>query len=390
MELKSAQLIIKILQDEFKSNTLEPTTTENSPMCVNSIEWKLVSTNKDRINRIIPVQKSQLQSIPTIPNQYTILDNLNFHSQTHQQREHVNPLLPPQKIGGRITESANTVQEIKRSGKCNKKTSDKKQNKIIIIGDCHARGCEHELQHKLEHGFEVQGFVKPGANLQTIANTSNKTKEKLKKKDFVVVWGGTRDVGRNESMKGLQQMRNFVDNHKQTNVIVMSVPYRHDLASNSCVNEEVKVYNRKLKKHLKVYDKTCVLEVDTDRDLFTRHELHMKPKGKKQAACKIMNTIKAILNEKKSVPIKMNYKEDLGRDNKGREEGNITRESRTGQENSNKNMQSNTKIENQQTGTPSLNIPDNRSSTRQRKAPKSLSDDFLWQQKPYIQITNLL
>jgi hypothetical protein len=71
--------------------------------------------------------------------------------------------------------------------------------------------------------------------------------EKFIKKDFVVVWGGTCDVGRNESMKGLQQIRNFVDNHKQTNVIVMSVPYRHDLESNSCVNEEVKVYNRKLK-----------------------------------------------------------------------------------------------------------------------------------------------
>ena len=33
-ELKSAQLIIKILQDELKSNMLEPTTTENLPTCV--------------------------------------------------------------------------------------------------------------------------------------------------------------------------------------------------------------------------------------------------------------------------------------------------------------------------------------------------------------------
>jgi hypothetical protein len=112
--------------------------------------------------------------------------------------------------------------------------------------------------------------------------------------------------------------------------------------------------------------------VDTDRDLFTRHGLHMNPKGKEQVACKIMNTIKAMLNEKKSVPIKINYKEDLGKDNKGTEGGNITMESTTGQENSNKNT------EKQQMGTPSLNIPDNRSSTRQMKAPKSLSDDFLW------------
>jgi len=72
------------------------------------------------------------------------------------------------------------------------------------------------------------------------------------------VWGGTQDVGRNKSEKGLCQLRNFVENLKHT-VIVMSVPYRHDLALNSCVNHEVKVYNRELKKHLKVFKNRCVI-----------------------------------------------------------------------------------------------------------------------------------
>ena len=53
-------------------------------------------------------------------------------------------------------------------------------------------------------------------------------------------------------------------------------------------------------------------------------------------------------------------------------------DSGTGQEFSNKNMQFNTGTENKQKSTASLIIPDNRSPTRQRKAPKSLSDDFLW------------
>jgi hypothetical protein len=57
--------------------------------------------------------------------------------------------------------------------------------------------------------------VKPGADLQTIVNTSTKTVGKLTKKDVVVVWGGTRDVGRNETEKGLHQI-NFVETHKQT------------------------------------------------------------------------------------------------------------------------------------------------------------------------------
>jgi hypothetical protein len=74
--------------------------------------------------------------------------------------------------------------------------------------------------------------VKPAANLQTIVNTSTETIQKLSNKDVAVVWGGTRDTGRNESEEGLRQIRNFVENMNHTNVIVMSVPYRHDLAPN--------------------------------------------------------------------------------------------------------------------------------------------------------------
>ena len=55
----------------------------------------------------------------------------------------------------------------------------------------------------------------------------------------------------------------------------MGVPCRYDLDPKSCVNDEVKVYNIKLKKHLKVFGNTRVIEVDANRDLFTRHGLHM-------------------------------------------------------------------------------------------------------------------
>jgi len=166
----------------------------------------------------------------------------------------------------------------------NKKTQAKKRSKIIIIGDSHARGCALELQHNLKQDYEIQGIVNPGASLRTIVNAPIESLGKLTKKDVIVVRGGTRDVGQNESGNGLRQIRNFVENLKQTNVIVMSVPHRHDLAPNSCVNQEVKVYNRKLIKLLKVQENTCVLEVDTEHDLFTRHGLHMNRKGKQHIA----------------------------------------------------------------------------------------------------------
>jgi len=68
-------------------------------------------------------------------------------------------------------------------------------------------------------------------------------------------------------------MKNFVTNHNQTNVTVMGVPCRYDLDRRSRVNDEVKVYNRKLNK--KTFGSICTIEVDSDSELFTRHGLHM-------------------------------------------------------------------------------------------------------------------
>ena len=192
------------------------------------------------------------------------------------------------------------------------------------------------------------------------------------------MWGGTWDTRRNETEKGLHQIINFVTNHNQTNVIVMSVSYRYDLDPKSCVNDEVKVYNRKLKKHLRVFGNICVTKVDSNKDLFTRHGLHMNSKGKEHIVKKIVKAIKVMLNEKKSDPIIMKDKEDLRVESEGIELETTTMEIETNLKNLKKDKQTNNELENKQIGTLSLDIAGTRSSIRQKKAPKSMSNDFLW------------
>jgi hypothetical protein len=46
------------------------------------------------------------------------------------------------------------------------------------------------------------------------------------------------------------------------------------------------VYNRNLKKHLKVFDNTQIIEIDPQRELYTRHGLHMNQNGKELMAKK--------------------------------------------------------------------------------------------------------
>ena len=94
-------------------------------------------------------------------------------------------LLSPNERHGSETGTSRAIQQqqqLKSKGDYNKDSSNKKQNKIIILGDSHARGCAQEVLHSLGRDFEVQGIVKPGANTEIIVNTSPKITRKLTKR----------------------------------------------------------------------------------------------------------------------------------------------------------------------------------------------------------------
>jgi hypothetical protein len=145
----------------------------------------------------------------------------------------------------------------------------------------------------------------------------------------------------------------------------MSAPYRHDLDPDLCVNKEVTVYNRKLKKHLKVFDNTQIVEVDPQRELYTRHDLHMNQNGKEQMAKKIALTVKSMLQKKKVDPIVMFEKthiDVLATDHR---------------------METTPKHDtmeptNTQTTTSNNVTSAIRSSTRPKKPPNTMLKDFLW------------
>ena len=130
---------------------------------------------------------------------------------------------------------------------------------------------------------------------------------------------------------------------------------------------------KKKKTRLKVFGNICGIEVDSNRNLFTRHCLRMNSKGKEHMAKKIVKAIKVMLNQKKSDPITMKDKEDLRIDSEGTELETTTVEIETNLKNLKKDKQSNNEPENKQTGTLSLDIAGTRSSVRQKKAPKSMS-----------------
>ena len=71
------------------------------------------------------------------------------------------------------------------------------------------------------------------------------------------------------------------------------------------------MYNRKLKKYLKTCENKQTIEIDSNRDLFMEHGLHMNLKGKDQTAKKIVQSIKAKWNTKVSNPIMLKDREEM-------------------------------------------------------------------------------
>jgi len=113
----------------------------------------------------------------------------------------------------------------------------------MILGDSHARGCAAEVKHLLSSDFEVFGTTNPGAGMKTIKDTADAKVQQLTKKDVVVLWGGSNDIAKNNSLEGLKHIIKFLTEANHTNVILLTAPHRHDLITNSYVNVEVEVFN---------------------------------------------------------------------------------------------------------------------------------------------------
>ena len=160
-----------------------------------------------------------------------------------------------------VKQSANKVQMMKQ--------------KLVIKGDSHTRKSAAELQHNIGSTFTVSSFVKPGAGMGSIVGTTKEDIKTLKSDDVVILWGGSNDIGKNNSKEALKHLCNFIKNNQKVNIVVMTAPPRHDLLPSSCVNSEVISYNKQLRNRIKQYNNVKILETDLERKYFTKHGLHL-------------------------------------------------------------------------------------------------------------------
>jgi hypothetical protein len=94
----------------------------------------------------------------------------------------------------------------------------------------------------------------------------------------------------------MKHILEFAINANHTNVILMGAPHRYDLIRNSCVDNEVEVFNRKLRKRLERFGKVEMIDVVSERHFYTKHGQHLNSGGKESMAKKTATTIECLLN----------------------------------------------------------------------------------------------
>lgn len=161
-----------------------------------------------------------------------------------------------------------------------KNTSGQKLNKSIhdvhLFTDSHGRGLSELLRKKLP-GTNIMSFCKPGAKfLNVLPKIRN-----LKKNQCIFLMAGTNDISVGESDILTKNLPTTLDYLSQFNVIVSTIPLRHDLDSNHPINEEIMYFNAYLKDLTKTKSNIKIMDVSfIDRKYFTQHGLHLNYRGK--------------------------------------------------------------------------------------------------------------
>ncbi|PNF32780.1 hypothetical protein B7P43_G04509 [Cryptotermes secundus] len=214
------------------------------------------------------------------PYQATTATNMEYGSGSYQKSD-IKCCQIPTIINGYIdppqmNDPRKSIIE-RRSEKASKM---KRDHKVVIYGDSHARGLSSRLKDKLLDTFEVTGYTKPNCELQTLLSNRNQEIASLSNKGVLVVIGGTNDLISDNSSRTLWHISQFVKQNTQTNIVLLTIPHRYDQTVKSYINEEIMKFNRKLWKYMKLNKHVTILEIPQDRDYFTRHGLHLNGKGK--------------------------------------------------------------------------------------------------------------
>jgi hypothetical protein len=182
----------------------------------------------------------------------------------------------------------------------------------VLIEESHVRDYARKLREKLEEQYEVIGYVIPGVRAAVLTKIAQQEISELTKQDTLTYCGGANDIAKNNTSRGIKLIHHYLLKNQHTNVICIGTPHRCDLMDSSIINEEVKVFNRKLSSStISNYGHTSVMNIDLAREDFKSHRLHIRNSVKDKLLVVLMEKIKMQqCGQKAKKLISLAWKED--------------------------------------------------------------------------------
>ena len=148
-----------------------------------------------------------------------------------------------------------------------------------------------------KYDFKVCAFLKPGSSSQILKETIKGDIDSLTKNDFLIVFSGANDVYKKNSNNALKNIIKLIKSVKNTNVILVCIPHRFDLADHSVTTKLINLHNSKLLNLQKNFNYVNIIELICNRSLFTKHGLHIKGSGKELLSKQISLCIYSLLGK---------------------------------------------------------------------------------------------
>lgn len=294
-ERATLQTIVKVLQGDV-ARLLEEIKELKTPKASVS-----TSSHKQRITSEhdkweAPSKTNKKRSLGLSLEQFPPLHCTNRFSVLTQHNDQVNGYVTsPDSSPDTSSWPRPTNQQLTR------KPRPKPAHRVNIYSDSFGRGlsrCLGENLKNLKKKCEVVGQVKPSATLESVVPKDPtlieiEHEESLTSKDFVVILGGANDVYANRTKDAATCLESTLEKLKQSNVIYVNVPHRHDLSSTSIVNSEITSANSTLRSVCAKFKNVSYINTSNcNREWHTKHGQHFNWKGKQVLANIISKIIK--------------------------------------------------------------------------------------------------
>ncbi|KAG8280854.1 PC4 and SFRS1-interacting protein [Homalodisca vitripennis] len=151
------------------------------------------------------------------------------------------------------------------------------KGQLLIFADSHGKGLSHLIQAKTS--VSVSACVRPGARLNRVVEEANSMCKNFTKKDCVLVIGGANNVEVMGEKRIVEELKTVTNSLSHTNLILGSLPMRHDKPSLDLKVSQINLEIRNLVKNSSTNVQLLPLD-DLPRYYFTAHGLHLNKKGK--------------------------------------------------------------------------------------------------------------